>query len=172
MYLLLVVVVWLVFGYFFIDRKNWLIYYPTVLFFIVSNLFYNFLYYNHTLWSFRAVTTDLLNHTFIDVGFSFIIMPILIIIYLQRFPKKETRHKVIYILIWGAFFSIIEYLFYKKGMFIYDNGWNHLYMTFFNFALLIILKIHVKKPLLAIILSLPITIILILLFPVPHEVIK
>lgn len=49
MYLILVIVVWILFAYCFIDWSQWKKQYPTVLYFIAINLTYNMLYFNHTL---------------------------------------------------------------------------------------------------------------------------
>lgn len=49
MYLLLVIVVYIVFAVKFVKWKRGKEYYPTIQFYIICNLLYNFLFYQHTL---------------------------------------------------------------------------------------------------------------------------
>ncbi|MGY3717475.1 CBO0543 family protein [Sutcliffiella cohnii] len=103
MYLLFVLVVYFLLAYFFVDWKNWRDYYPTILYFIVFNLLYNFIFYNYTLWKYRAVTVDWLNHTIIDISFTFIIVPIVLMIYLRYYP--EGKKQFLYLAVWIAYFT-------------------------------------------------------------------
>ncbi|SET57034.1 hypothetical protein SAMN05216389_11529 [Oceanobacillus limi] len=162
MYLIIVVVVYIIFSILFVDWKQWKSYYPTVQYFILCNLLYNFVFYNHTLWKYEAITVSWLNHTLIDITFTFIIVPVVIMIYLRYYPTG--RKQFLYMAIWIAYFTVIEYLFYRKGLFIYENGWNPFWSCIFNIILFTFVKIHYKNALLAIILSIPTIIILLLFF--------
>ncbi|WGG46923.1 CBO0543 family protein [Rossellomorea sp. DA94] len=162
MYLILIVVVYLLFAKFFIDWKRWKDFYPTVQFYIICNLTYNMIFYNHTLWKYKAVTVDWLNHTLIDLVFTFFIIPVVIMIYLRYFPYRKK--KTVYVSSWIVYFTFIEYLFHKKGLFLYENGWNLGWSAVFNIIMFTILGLHHKKPLLALILSVPIIGILLLIF--------
>ncbi|MBU9723264.1 MULTISPECIES: CBO0543 family protein [Bacillaceae] len=170
MYLLLVLLVYVGFAYYFVDWKNWKDYYPTVQYFIICNLLYNFLFYNHTLWKYNAITTDWLNHTFIDLAFTFFIVPIVIMIYLRYYPNGAKQY--LYIGIWIAYFSFLEYLFYKKDMFLYDNGWNPLWSTVFNIILFTMVRLHFKRPLMALVVSVPVIAILLMMFHPPLNSLK
>ncbi|MFT9495398.1 CBO0543 family protein [Anaerosolibacter sp.] len=171
MYLLFVVFVWLIFGLLFVDWKNWKPYYPTILYYCTLNLLYDFLYFNHTLFAFQAITTKYLNHTIIELAFLFIIMPIVILIFLQRYPE-QSRSRVIYICIWSLFFWIIEYLFAEKNMFIYDNAWNVWHSAWFDVLMFIMFRLHYKRPALTIGLSVIVVILFIFIFPVPLSKLK
>jgi hypothetical protein len=162
MYLILVLVVYGIFAYFFVDWKNWKLYYSTIQYFIICNLLYNFIFYNHTLWRYRAVTVEWLNHTFIEIAFSFFIVPVVIMIYLRYFPKGKKRF--LYVGIWVSYFTVIEYLFYKKGLFVYENNWNPFWSGVFNVILFVVVRIHYKNPLKAFLISAPIIIILLTIF--------
>ncbi|WP_404324262.1 hypothetical protein LG298_12270 [Cytobacillus firmus] len=91
MYLILVIVVWILFAYRFIDWSQWKKQYPTVLYFIAINLTYNMLYFNHTLWAFRGITAEWLNHSIINLAFTYFITPMALIIYLQRYPVNKNH---------------------------------------------------------------------------------
>ncbi|MYL33698.1 hypothetical protein GLW08_18995 [Pontibacillus yanchengensis] len=166
MYLIFVVVVWLIYAILFLDRKKAYQAYPTVQYFIIFNLVYNFLYYNHPLWEYQGITTPILNHTFIELTFTFIILPIAILVYLQYFPKSFV-HKIVYVGLWVVFFSFIEMLFFRMEMFEYSNGWSVMHSLWFNILMFSMIRLHHKKPILTIILSVPITIVLISMFPIP-----
>ncbi|OZM56442.1 hypothetical protein CIB95_11750 [Lottiidibacillus patelloidae] len=172
MYLLLVIVVWILFAYKFVDWSQWKKQYPTILYFIVINLSYNFLYYNHTLWAFRGVTADWINHSIINMAFTFFICPVGLIIYLQRFPQQKAMNQLIYIAVWVIFYSVIETLFAYKGMYVYDNGWNGWLNIILNSVLFTVLYIHYKNPVRAILISIPLAILFYLFFPVPLDSLK
>jgi hypothetical protein len=161
-YLVLVIVVYVIFAKIFVDWKRWKEYYPTIQYFIICNLLYNFIFFNHTLWAYKAVTVKWLNHTFIELTFTFFIVPVVILIYLQHFP--QGKKKFIYVVAWIAYFSLIELLFHKRGLFIYENGWGPIWSTIFNSIIFILLRVHYKKPLMALMVSIPIIIILLLFF--------
>lgn len=171
MYLIFVVCVWIIFGIIFVDWKSWKEYYPTILYYCVLNILYDFLYYNHSLWEFRAITTDYLNHTIISLVFYFIVIPISIFIFLQRFPKKPLN-KVIYILVWAVFYWVIEFFYMSKGMFIYYNGWSIWHSLWFDVLMFFMMRLHFKKTLLTLILTLFTVIIFIVLFPIPFSSLK
>jgi hypothetical protein len=171
MYLLLVIVVWIIFAYKFVDWSQWRKQYSTILFFIVVNLTYNLLYYNHTLWAFRGITMEWLNHSIINMAFTFFICPVGLIIYLQRFPETR-KYQLIYISVWITFYTVIEALFAHKGMYVYDNGWNSWLNIIVNTVLFVVLYIHYKHPVRAFIVSIPIAIIFYLFFPFPLDSLK
>ncbi|MHC0039596.1 CBO0543 family protein [Pseudoneobacillus sp. C159] len=163
MYLLLVVAVYVVFAKVFVDWKRWREFYPTIQYFIICNMLYNFLFYEHTLWEYKAVTIPWLNHTFIELVFTFFIVPVVLMIYLQYFPK-ERRKKFIYLGVWVAYFSLIEWLFEKKGLFVHENGWNLWWSTLFNLITFTLIRLHFRHPLKALVVSIPIIIILLCFF--------
>ncbi|WP_042355884.1 CBO0543 family protein [Bacillus rubiinfantis] len=162
MYLLFVLGVYIIFAKLFVDWKRWREFYPTIQFYIICNLLYNFIFYQHTLWRYKAVTVPWLNHTLIEIAFSFFILPVVLLIYLQYFPKGYKKY--LYVGIWIAYFSLIEYLFMKKGLFIYEHGWNIWWSTLFNLITFMIIRLHYKNTLLAYLISIPIIFILLLFF--------
>jgi len=171
MYLLLVIAVWILFAYKFIDWSQWKKQYSTILFFMVFNLLYNTIYYNHTLWAFRGITAEWINHSIINLAFTFFICPVGLIIYLQRFPSSN-RNQLIYVGIWVTFYSIFEALFAHRGMFVYDHGWNSWHNIWLNLILFVVLRIHYKNPVTAWLISLTLAVVFYLFFPVPLDSLK
>lgn len=169
MYLLLVIGVYIFFAKKFVDWKRWKEYYPTIQFYIICNLLYNFVFYQHTLWKYKAVTVPWLNHTLIEIAFTFFIVPVVMMIYLQYFPKRNGK-KFLYLSIWVAYFSALEFLFVRKGLFLYENDWNTWWTILFNFITFIVIRIHYKNSLAGLLVSAPIIVVLLLIFhPSLHD---
>jgi hypothetical protein len=169
MYLLVVIVVYILFAIKFVKWKKWKEYYPTIQFYIICNLLYNFLFYQHTLWKYKAVTVDWLNHTLIEIAFTLFIVPVVLMLYLDYFPKEKGRG-FLYLMIWVAYFSVIEYLFKTKGLFVYENGWSTWWSLLFNIITFTVIRIHYKNALAAFLVSVPIIAILLLFFhPALHD---
>jgi hypothetical protein len=166
MYLVLVVAVWTLFAYKFIDWSRVKEQYPTVLFFIAINMTYNALYSDQLLWAFRGITADWLNHTIINLFFTFYICPATLIIFLQRMPLNKNA-KAIYIIVWIVFYTIIEALFAHKGMFVYGDIWNSWHNIWLNSLLFLAILVHYRRPAAALILVLPTAAIFYVFFPVP-----
>ncbi|CAM4021498.1 CBO0543 family protein [Mesobacillus thioparans] len=150
--------VYLILGYFLVDWKRWRDFYPTIQFYIICNLMYNFIFFNHTLWAYKP-RTPWLNHTYIDLVFSLIIIPIIIMIYLDHIPAIFPR-KILYGAGWVILFTSIEYFFQKKDLFIYQNGWGIITSAIFNMIMFTVLGVHYKRPLAGLLLAIPIIIIL------------
>ena len=66
------------------DWRNWKLYYPTILYFFIGDLLYNFLLYKQSLWLFHDLILP--NHTTITIMTMAISYPATILIYLGRFP--------------------------------------------------------------------------------------
>ena len=169
MYLFLVIGVYIFFAKKFINWKKWKEYYPTIQFYIICNLSYNFIFYQHTLWRYKAVTVPWLNHTLIEIAFTFFIVPVVLMIYLQYYPKRKIK-KYLYFSIWVAYFSILEFLFQIKGLFIYENDWNIWWSILFNIITFSVIRIHYKNALLGILISIPLIVVLLFIFhPSLHD---
>lgn len=168
MYLAIVVIIYVFFAIKFIDWTRWKEYYSTIQFFVTSNLLYNFIFYQHSLWEYKAKSVFWLNHTIIDLVFTFFIIPVVIMIFLRYFPEGNKKYP--YLIGWVAYFAFIEFLFYKRGLFIYENGWGPGWSTLFDALMFILIRIHYKNPTLALALAIPtIGILLVLFHPLLHE---
>ncbi len=161
MYLLFIIIVLFILSFLYVDSETFKGYYPTIQIFIIFNLLYNFIFYQHTLWSY-APETPWLNHTFLEIIYSFIIIPLMIIVYLRFFPSGWKG--AIYIVVWIFAFWLIEFDFSHRGKFHYDNNWNIWWSLGFNFIMFPFLRLHSKRPFLAILLSIPIIFILLSFF--------
>lgn len=127
------------------DWRNWKKYYPTMLFFTLGDFAYGLLTYNYPLWEFES---PLLKTTLSDFLISLVFFPATLLIYLPHFPEK-LKHKIPYVLLWVAIYTLIERVSFLTGFFSYHNGWTIWLSLIFNGIMFPLLALHHKKPLLA-----------------------
>ncbi|WP_449536320.1 CBO0543 family protein [Ferdinandcohnia sp. Marseille-Q9671] len=145
------------------DWRNWKFYYPTILFFIIGDLLYNFLLYRKSMWLFHDVILP--NHTIITILAMVVSYSATVLIYLGRFPE-EWNKRFFWFLLWGGLYLSIEYINSKLGFITYHNGWNMWWSVLFTGIIFIILPIHQKRPPLAWLLSILIIVSLLSIFDV------
>jgi hypothetical protein len=132
--------------------KSWQQYYPTVMFMLVGNLLYSFLFNEYPLWRFEHTFEEKILPTrmSIDLLKTFTSFPILAFIYLSLFPEERNFKKyVIHILTWTLLFFAIEFVSKFLGMISYHHGWNMWWSVVFDFTMFTLLAIHYKHPILA-----------------------
>ncbi|MBO0999634.1 hypothetical protein IOC57_18040 [Bacillus sp. SD075] len=134
------------------DWKRWRDYYPTILFFIIGDLLYSCLLYNHQLWAYQEIffgTHILRNDLIISLIIMFVAYPSTIMIYLGRFPQTIWK-QAFWIFLWVILCSSLELLKLKYlNLINHYNGWNIWWSVLFNIIMFSILRIHYKKPLVA-----------------------
>jgi hypothetical protein len=162
MYLLLFTVIYLLIAIPMTEWTKWKKYYTTIQYYVICDLLYNFLFYDHTLWEYRSVETEWLNHTIIDLIFTFLIIPVAIYFYLSFLPEGKKMY--VYITGWVILFEIIEFFFHQKGLFLYHNGWNAMWSFLFNIVLFTMLRLHYRSNVKAIILTVPVIALLLWFF--------
>ncbi len=145
--------------------KNWIKYYPTILYLVVNNLLYSFLVgEKNFLW--RLEPDFLLNTTFSFLVQTFIIFPCIVILFLTYLPKPPQK-VIIYLIISGSILVGIETIMYITGKITYHNGWNYWWSVAFNFLWVIMLRFHYLKPIPAWVVSFLFTALFIIYFQVP-----
>lgn len=150
------------------DWKNWRLYYPTILYFIVGDLLYTILTYNYPLWEFES---PLLKTTFSDILICFVFFPATIFLYLPRFPKGVSK-QILYVLLWVVIYTATEIISFTFGFFSYHNGWNIYWSILVNCFMFPSLWIHYKKPPLAWFLYFVLAAAVIIYFKVPLSSMK
>ncbi|MDR3543622.1 MAG: hypothetical protein P4L69_22100 [Desulfosporosinus sp.] len=140
---LLLPLIWILSAYKWSDWKNWKRYYPTILFFIVGDLIYNLVSYNHPLWE---QTSLKLGVTFSVLFMCVTVWPSSTLLYLTHFPLTGKLKKVLYVLLWVVLFTLIELVCGWFGNFKYSNGWNIGLSILFATVMFPLLKIHHEKP--------------------------
>lgn len=150
------------------DWKNWSKYYSTILFYICNDIIVALIFYNYPLWQLES---PLLKTTFSDLLITMLFFPAALLLYLPYFPNNPIK-KIKYIILWTLVFVFIEAISYASGYITYHNGWNVWWTALFDVNMLILLRIHYKKPLLAWLLSISYIAIAIFWFKLPFNLIK
>jgi hypothetical protein len=136
---------------------------------MIVDFLHNSLTYNHPLWLFHD--PFLPNHTFIDYFIMVFIYIPTVLIFIGKYPKAISK-QVLWILLWVALYSFIEYVHYGLNLISYHNGWSYFYSIQILFAQFTILKIHHSRPLLAWVLTIMVTGFHWVSFDLPIEKIK
>lgn len=148
------------------DWRNWREYYPTVLYVIIGDLSYNFVFYQHTLWKYQG----LVNHTVSDYLVALLVFPAAVILYLTYYPRG--KYQTLYILLWTLANSMLEHASVKLGYFSYNNGWNIYWSALVFYIAFILVRLHYLKPLLVWPLSVACGLVMMAIFHVPITSLK
>lgn len=134
--------------------RKWQLYYPTILYITVSNLLYKFFALNDFhLWKLSSNDFFFQSHFGIFLWHILLINPLFTLMYLSKFPEGQLRKKMFYILAWLASFMTMEFILLTSGHINYFHGWNFKWTILFDLVMFLMLRLHFKKPLWAIILS-------------------
>lgn len=152
------------------DWRNWGKYHSTILFFWFGDLLYNFLCYDYKMWEYKEsmfAVKLLENHTIISLLIMFVAYPASVLIYIGRFPKGKMKAGL-WLLFWVSLFSIIEYINLRYlDLISHHNGWSIGWSVLFNAGIFLMLPLHYKHPIVALIISIPIIIFFVTHFNVP-----
>lgn len=124
------------------DWKNWRLYYPTILFYIIVDFNHMLLLTEKELWVIHGFCND----TIADYFISFIIAPCVIILFLSNYPKRIIK-QVFYIGVYVFIYSAIDYIAYFYKTIAYHNGWNIKWTIMLYISAFILLRLHYKRPL-------------------------
>jgi hypothetical protein len=145
--------------------KEWQNYYPTMMYIVASNLLYKyFALSKFHLWEFSSQDFFFKSHIGIFLWHIFIINTLFTFIYLSNFPEGQLRKKCFYILKWVALFIAVEVALLKFNQVSYYHGWNLGWTALFDLTMFIMLRLHYKKPIWAIILSIIFTLFYLFVF--------
>lgn len=150
------------------DLKNWKLYYPTILYFGIGDLAYNFLTCNNPLWVYES---PIFHHTFSDLLIIATAFPSFVLLFLPYYPDKFIK-QIGYIAIWVFITSTLEYISYSLGYFSYHNGWSVWWSAVHNCIAFPLLHLHYKKPLLVWPISVVLAIGTLLYFDLPFRILK
>ncbi|MBM4761032.1 CBO0543 family protein [Bacillus sp. B15-48] len=150
-------------GYKWGDWRNWQQYYPTILFFIIGDLLYNFLLYNKSMWVFHDLLLP--NHTTITLLAMVVSYSATVLIYLGKFPSGWTK-RFLWFWLWMGIYLIFEYVNYLLGFITYHHDWNFPWSIIFTGIIFIMLPIHHRRPIIAWAISIVIILSLLMIFDV------
>lgn len=145
--------------------RKWKEYYPTMLYFIIGNFAYIVLTQMKPLWSFGKTVA---HYPIFNILMMLCLYPSTTILYFTFYPSPPSvKKQVLYILLWVSIYSVIEFLSYITGGFLYENGWNLCYSILFNLVIFPLLRLHLKRPLLTWIFSAALGTIIMYWFKIP-----
>jgi hypothetical protein len=136
------------------DWGNWRQYYSTYLFWVVGDLLYQFLFFDHSMWEYVPIGSDQswAKHTHIVLLIMLIKYPATLLIFLGHLPKTYGK-RIIYILGWTLLYIINEKIDLHIGAIVHKNDWNLWWSALFNIVMFTTLAVHYKKPLWAWVIS-------------------
>ncbi|MCA1059409.1 hypothetical protein LCL96_10690 [Rossellomorea aquimaris] len=173
--ILIFLLAYAILGWRFGNWKDFLSYYPTLLFFIIGDLLSQFLLYDYSMWEFRTVTpiddSLYLNHTIISLSKMVIQYTVTIAIFIGRLPNSNFL-KLCWIILWTGIYGVTEGLSHVLGMMTYHHGWGFSWDILFNLMMFTVLIVHHKNPILGWLISFPIILFLFLYFDVPYSALK
>ncbi|WP_139490213.1 CBO0543 family protein [Brevibacillus dissolubilis] len=150
--------------------REWRSFYSTILYYIIGDLLYNFVYYQHPLWTYGS-SMPVPSHTWTNLWYTFFIVPLHLLNFLYFFPKSRGK-AILYILAWASFYFALESLFKSLGYFYHAHGWNVGWSFAFNLMLFSMVRLHFVNPLLAWGIQAVIMLLFWSVFPVPRAYIK
>ncbi|MFE8699657.1 CBO0543 family protein [Cytobacillus sp. FJAT-54145] len=172
------IILFIIYGYIGWKYGNWKDfsrYYPSLLFFIIGDLLYQFLLFDHTMWKFKPlgfIDEGLqLNHSLIALGKMAIQYPVTLSIFLGRLSSEKSK-QILSIFLWTGIYGITECIAHTTGIMTYHHGWNYGWDLVFNVIMFSMLLLHYKKPYVAWLLVLPTIIGFWWIFDVPFSVLK
>lgn len=127
------------------DWKNWKLYYPTILFYIIGNLTENIITNKKPLWLFYGLSPA---DRLADYMFGFLIFPCVIILFLSNYPKGKIK-QIAFSSMFIFVMSFIELILYYCEELKYYHGWNVGWSVLLYIGVFPLLRIHYKNPLLA-----------------------
>src|SRR5690606_5819934 len=94
------------------------------------------------------------NQTLPNLMVVFISLPIATMVYLSQFPEKKSRlTQALYTSLFMLIFIVFEYACIQFGAITYHNGWNFYWSIAFVVVMFLVIRIHYRRPLWAMILS-------------------
>lgn len=132
--------------------RMWKEYLPTFYFWALFSCFYEYISYigNKHLWEFEK---NFISLFVTESLYTFVFYPSMIILFLGNFPHEKTK-KMYHYLKWISISLIIESIALKIGAIRFSNGWSMIWEVFFYSTMYPMLRLHYRKPLAALILSL------------------
>lgn len=149
------------------DWKHWRNYLPTIQYFIIGDLLYNLLSWNHLEWYYPTPPNLFPNHLFNNLFIMFTLYPSSMLIFLYHLPINNLFREIRYYLIWVILWLTYELIMVSRGLCVYDYGWTYGWSIFFACIMVPMLALHHRRPLIAYLFSIPIIFFFLIWFHVP-----
>ncbi|WP_456275185.1 CBO0543 family protein [Bacillus sp. AK128] len=158
------------------DWRNWKVYYPTFLFFIIGDFLYLYLLSDaYPMWRYNPPPIDRdmgITNSHVSLSIMAIKYPATVLIYLSNFPDQNKLSQILYVVGWVVIYAVNELVDLHLGVIQYFNDWNFWWSCLFNVIVFTLLRVHIKNPLLAWVYSIGVVITLWNIFNVPDTVFR
>jgi hypothetical protein len=142
--------------------RQWREYYATILYVIIGDLAYQFVFCDYRLWMY----TGILGNCFTSLIITFIVFPPAVILYLSHYPAGFLK-QALYILAWTVGNTMIEAIALVTHGLRYDHQWSLIWSFLLFLIAFILIRAHYKKPLVVWPISLACGIVCCFLFRIP-----
>lgn len=149
------------------EWKRWREFYPTILYAIIGDIAYNFIFFDYPLWEYE----NFINHSFSDLFVAAVVFPSVIILFFTHWPAVRWK-KPVYILVWSVGLTLLEYLSKALDFMSHSNGWNIFWSFGVYIGAFILIRLHYKHPLVVWPISGLLAVLTALIFRLPFEAIK
>jgi hypothetical protein len=131
--------------------ERWKEFLPTFYYWALFSCFYEYISYisNKHLWEFDK---NFISLFVTEPLYTFIFYPSMIILFLGNYPQGRTR-TILHYIKWISFSVLIEIIAFNIGSIKFSHGWSMGWEVFFYSTMYPMLRLHYKKPLVALILS-------------------
>ncbi|MBS8264346.1 hypothetical protein DYI25_07850 [Mesobacillus boroniphilus] len=142
--------------------QRWKEYLPTFYYWALFSCFYEYISYigNKQLWEFDK---NFISLFVTETLYTFVFYPSIIILFLGNFPEKTTG-RLWYYVKWISLSVIIEAIALNLGAIKFAHGWSMGWEVFFYATMYPMLRLHYKKPIIALALSVLFVLFYLLIF--------
>ena len=123
--------------------KQWRDYYSTILYVIIGDLAYQFVFKDYRLWTY----TGMLGHTYTALILMFLVFPPAILLFLAHVPSGLLK-KTIYITAWAIVNTAVEWIACRTNGLHYAHSWGILWSFALFVIAFILIWVHYKRQLL------------------------
>lgn len=131
------------------DWKHWRRYHPTMLFMALSSAMYDVLVNDGSFYLWRYIGTLYFSEEMASLLYTLVAFPATALLFLSNFPDAIWWKQALHIVKYVAIYVILEIVGLHYGTISHAHSWNMWWSTLFNLAMFLILRLHLKRPLLA-----------------------
>ncbi|MCA1031552.1 hypothetical protein LCL95_11005 [Bacillus timonensis] len=126
--------------------NRWREYFPTIYYASFFNVYYQYISFSmKKLWELKQ---PFISAFITDALYTFILFPCLIMVFLSNYPNEKHKVFLRYVK-WIVISLLIEIIAIKLGYIQFKNGWSLAWEFFFYPVMYIMIRLHHKRPLLA-----------------------
>ncbi|MBW5448589.1 hypothetical protein GE107_21305 [Cohnella sp. CFH 77786] len=138
----------------------------TIYVMLVGDFLYNHLTESRHLWTYESPSLHLA-HNLMNATVAICIYPLVVMIFLSRYPDNGRIKQILYNLLFSSIFISHEWLADWLGVFEHHRNWGFGWSLFLDLIIFPFLRLHQKRPLWGVIAFILFTLMFCLLFKLP-----